>query len=292
MTSIRRRRLQPAYLFLAPSAVALALFTLWPIAQALWMSLHDWSFLQPIHTFVGSANFAEIVGDARFWNAARNTVFYTVGSVPVQIGLALALALALNERLKGTTLLRAAYFFPVISSLAVMAIVWKFLIDPDIGYLSNIAAQLGLPRFDWLQDRGTALVAVTAVGIWKNLGFSMVILLAGLQGIPAEHYEAAQIDGAGAFQRFRHVTLPGLRHSLVFVVVIGVINSLQVFDQVWVMTRGGPLLGTETLVTYMYHEGFELFRMGYAASIAWILFLVILVASALQLRLFRYREVD
>jgi ABC-type sugar transport system permease subunit len=288
----RRRRVNPAYLFVAPSVLALAVFTLWPILQALWISFHDWSFLTADHAFVGLGNFTELLADRRFWNALKNTFLYTFGSVTVQIGIALGLALMLNERLPLRPLARSAFFFPVISSLAVMGIVWSFLIDPDIGVVAQWMTSLGLPRIDWLRNPATALIAVTAVGVWKSLGFSMVILLAGLQGIPQEHYEAAALDGAGRFARFRHITVPGLRHTLLFVFVITITASLQVFDQVYVMTGGGPIFATETLVTYMVHQGFDLFRMGYASAIAWVLFLLILVVSTLQLRVFRYRDVD
>ena len=288
----RRRRVHPAYLFMAPSLTLIAVFVIWPIAQALWMSAYDWSFLQPRHAFIGTANYVELIHDERFWNALRVTAIYTLGTVPAQVGLGLAVAIALNQRLRGTQLLRAAYFFPVISSLAVMAIVWRFLLDPDIGVLSYWLSLVGLPRTDWLRSTDLALPGVMLVGVWKNVGFHMVLLLAGLQAIPEPHYEAAAIDGAGPWNRFRHITLPGLRQPMLFATVIAVLGSLQAFDQVFVMTRGGPLFTTETLVTYMYHQGFELFRMGYAAALAWVLFLIVLVGSAIQLRLFRYREVD
>ncbi len=288
----RARRLNPAYVFIAPSMLVMAVFVVGPIAQAFWMSLHEWSFVAKERPYVGMANYRELVADERFWNALKVTALYTIGSVPTQIVLALAVALALHERPWAGTWFRAAFFFPVISSLAVMAIVWAFLLDPDIGVLAHWMRALGLGPQDWLQSTTWALPSVVLVGIWKNLGFTMVILLAGLQGIPEIYYEAAAIDGAGRWSRFRNVTVPGLRQTLLFVTVIGVIASLQVFDQVYVMTRGGPLFTTETLVTYMYHHAFELFDMGYAAAIAWILFLIIMVGSAVQLKLFRYQDVD
>jgi ABC-type sugar transport system permease subunit len=286
------RRLNPAYLFIAPSAVALIVFTIWPIVQAFWMSLHEWSFMAQERPFVGAGNYQELVGDPRFWNALRNTVVYTIVGGPFQIGLALLLAVALNGKIRGRAFLRSAYFIPVISSLAIMAIVWAFLFDPDIGLVSAWLAELGLPRIAWLREPGTAMLAVIVVGIWKTLGFNMVILLAGLQGIPAEHYEAAEIDGASRWQQFLHITIPGLRQTLLFVTVISVIASLQAFDQIYVMTRGGPLFSTETLVSYVYRQGFELFRLGYASAISWVLFLIIVVLAVFQLRFFRYREVD
>jgi ABC-type sugar transport system permease subunit len=256
------------------------------------MSLHDWSFSNPARPFTGLDNYAELVADRRFWNALRNTAVYTIAAVPVQIVLALGLAIGLNARLRGRAFLRGAYFVPVISSLAIMAIVWAFLFDPDIGMVSSWLASLGLPRIAWLREPGTAMIAVIVVGVWKTLGFNTVILLAGLQGIPTEHYEAAELDGANAWQRFRHVTVPGLRQTLLFVTVISIIASLQVFDQVYVMTRGGPLYSTETMVTYIYYQGFSLFRMGYASALSWVLFLIIAAVAIVQLRMFRYQEVD
>jgi len=288
----RIRRINSGYFFVAPSMLVIAVFVIGPIFQAFWMSLHDWSFVAPVRPFVGLANYRELAHDDRFWNALKVTAVYTLGSVPTQIVLALALALALNERLRAVTVFRAAFFFPVISSLAVMAIVWSFLLDPDIGLLSYWFARVGIGPTNWLQSTTWALPAVIGVGIWKNLGFTMVILLAGLQGISETYYEAAAIDGAGRWARFRDITLPGLRQTMLFVTVIGVIASLQAFDQVYVMTRGGPLFTTETLVTYMYHQAFDLFRMGYAASIAWVLFVIIMAGSVVQLRLFRYQDVD
>lgn len=288
----RVRRINSGYLFIAPSMLVIAVFVIGPIFQAFWMSLHDWSFLAPAKPFVGLDNYRELVRDDRFWNALKVTTVYTLGSVPIQIVLALAIALALNEHLRAVTWFRAAFYFPVISSLAVMAIVWSFLLDPDIGLLSYWFARVGIGPTDWLQSTTWALPAVIGVGIWKNVGFTMVILLAGLQGISETYYEAASIDGAGRWARFRDITLPGLRQTMLFVTVIGVIASLQAFDQVYVMTRGGPLFTTETLVTYMYHQAFDLFRMGYAASIAWVLFVIIMAGSAVQLRLFRYQDVD
>jgi ABC-type sugar transport system permease subunit len=288
----RERSQRSAYLFLAPSLLILLVFVAWPIAQSLWMSLHDWSLVNPHHRWVGLTNYKNLLHDGRFTNALRNTIVYSAACVSLQIAIGLGLALALDRKIRGITWLRAAYFFPVISSLATMAIVWKFMLDRDIGLVDSWLGKVGLPSENWLQSTTWALPAVILVGVWKNVGFSMVILLAGLQGIPEERYEAAATDGAGPWRRFRDVTLPGLRPSLLFATVIAVIASLQVFDQVYVMTGGGPLFKTETLVTYMYHQGFNEFNLGYAAAIAWVLFLMIIVVSIVQLRLFRYDDVD
>lgn len=288
----RERTQRAAYLFLTPSLVILLVFVAWPIAQSFWMSLHDWSLVDPHHRWIGLTNYRNIVRDGRFTNALKNTIVYSVAAVSLQLAIGLGLALALDQKVRGIRLLRSIYFFPVISSLATMSIVWKFLLDPDIGLVDSWLGKIGIPSVNWLQSTTWAMPAVITVGVWKNVGFTMVILLAGLQAIPDSLYEAASVDGAGPWLRFRLVTLPGLRPSLLFATVIAVIASLQVFDQVYVMTGGGPLYTTETLVTYMYHQGFNQFNLGYAAAIAWILFLMIIAVSVLQLRLFRYDDVD
>jgi ABC-type sugar transport system permease subunit len=289
----RRRRIGwRAYVFLLPSAVILSVFVFYPIIESAWMSLHNWSFLAPGRQYVGLGNYRELLHDPRFWNALRNTVIFTAAVVPAQLILGLALATGLVRNNLLNRIFRSIFFFPVIGSLATMAIVWKFLLDPDIGLLSHIFTLLGFPQTGVLQSTTYALPAVIVVSVWKNVGFTMVILLAALQGVPETLYEAAAIDGARPWARFRYVTLPSLRQALLFSSVISVIASLQLFDQVYVMTSGGPLFHTETLVTYMYKVGFQDYRSGYAAALAWVLFLLIMAVSIVQLRFFRYRDVD
>ncbi|NMB55410.1 MAG: sugar ABC transporter permease [Leptolinea sp.] len=288
----RKIRINSAYLFITPSMLIIAIFVLYPILQALWMSFHSWSFLDPERTFIGLKNYFQLFQDDRFWNSLRVSAIYTFVTVPTQIVLSILVALALHEKLRGVKLLRSIYFFPVISSFAVMAIVWSFLLDPDMGLVSHWLIQLGLPSIDWLHSTTWALPAVMFTGIWKNLGFSMVILLAGLEGIPEIYYEAASIDGAGKWSRFWNITIPGMRQGLLFVTVTSFISSLQAFDQIYVMTQGGPLFQTETIVTYMYHEGFQLYQMGYASAIAWVLFIIVMIWSVIQMKFFRYQDVD
>lgn len=288
----RRVHLGSGPLFLLPSALVLCVFVLYPIGQSLWMSLHDWSMFQATHPFLGLANYAEMLDDPRFWNALGNTIVFTVATVPVQVILGLLLAIALSRATWWAVFLRSVYFFPVISSFATMAIVWRFLLSADVGPTASWLRSLGIVPIDWLHSTAFALPAVILVGLWKNIGFTMVILLAALQDVPESLNEAAVLDGATPWQRFIHVTIPSVRHALLFTSVIAVIASLQVFDQVYVMTRGGPLFHTETLVTYMYQQGFAEHRSGYAAAIAWVLFLLIMLVSLIQLRLFRYRDVD
>ena len=270
----------------------LLVFVAYPIAQSFWMSLHDWNFFSASHPYVGLANYRTMLADPRFWNALRNTAIYTAVVVPAQVGVGLGLAVALYRNTLINKFFRAVYFFPVISALATMGIVWKFLLDPEIGIINHLMVSAGLPDIDFLQSTTWALPAVIFVGVWKSAGFSMVIFLAALQDIPQTLIEAATIDGAGTWQRFRRITLPLLRPSMLFAAVIATITSMQLFDQVYVMTGGGPLFHTDTLVTYLYQVGFEDFRSGYAAAISWVLFLLILLLSMLQLRLFRFKEAD
>jgi ABC-type sugar transport system permease subunit len=294
-TQRRRRRWanpRAGLLFLLPSALIICVFVIYPIAQSLWMSLHDWSFFQTTHDFIGLANYAELLRDPRFWNALGNTVVFTVVTVPIQIVIGLLLAVRLSQTQWWAVFLRSAYFFPVISSFATMAIVWKFLLSADVGPTASWLRGAGIAPIDVLHSPTLALPAVILVGLWKNIGFTMVILIAALQDVPESLNEAAVLDGANAWKRFQNVTMPSIRQALLFASIIAVIASLQVFDQVYVMTRGGPLFHTETLVTYMYGQGFTEYRSGYAAAIAWVLFLLIMLVSVLQLRIFRYRDVD
>lgn len=296
--AIRRRRRDhwrrhaSAYLFLAPSCAILLVFVAYPIVQSFWMSLHDWSFFASHHRWVGLSNYRELLHDSRFWNALKNTAIYTGCVVPLQVGLGLALAVALQRATRRNTILRSIYFFPVISALATMGIVWKFLLDPNIGMIPHLLSAAGLASPDFLQSTTWALPSIIVVGVWKSVGFSMVIFLAALQDVPESLLEAAALDGAGAWMRFRRVTLPLLRPSMLFAAIIATIASMQLFDLVYVMTKGGPLFHTETLVTYLYEVGFQNFRSGYAAAISWVLFLLIMLLSIFQLRLFRYDEID
>ncbi|MGW6282555.1 carbohydrate ABC transporter permease [Kribbella sp. NPDC055071] len=288
----RRIRWQPAWLFMAPSLTILLVFIVYPIVRSFWYSLHDWSIGAPTQKWVGLGNYAELLGDERFWNALRVTVIFALVSVAAQLILGYFAAAALLRDTWLNRVVRSIFFFPTIVALATIGLVWRFLLDPSIGLVGGIISALGGHPVGWLQSTSLALPAVIAVSVWKNLGFTMIILLAGLKGVPPHLYEAARIDGAEGRQLTRHVTLPSIRPTLLFATMILTVNSLQVFDLVYVMTNGGPLFATDTLVTMLFREGFENFRIGYASAIAWVLFLLIIALSALQLRLFRYRDVD
>ncbi|MDQ2813116.1 MAG: sugar ABC transporter permease [Actinomycetota bacterium] len=286
----RRLRYNSAYLFIAPSVILIAVFIAEPILQSGWMSLHNWTIGEATHKFVGLANYTSLYHDSRFWNALRVTVAYTVFVSLGQVLLGLALASRLRRTTWYSSLLRTAYFFPFIASLVVVGIIWKFLLDPQVGLIDAWLTDVGISPPDWLQSTSLALPTVIAVGIWKNTGFAMIILLAGMQQVPAFLYEAATLDGASAWQRFRHVTLPALRPALLFTTLIATITGLQLFDLVFAMTGGGPVFHTESVVMYLYEKGFVEFQMGYASAIAWVLFVIILIISAVQLRVLRYRD--
>ena len=288
----RRARFNPAYVFIAPSMVLIVVFILEPIVQTGWMSLHDWSIGEAHHKFRGLANYSTMLHDHRFWNALKVTCAYTAAVCVGQVVLGLLLAELLRKTTWFNALLRSAFFFPYISSLAVVGIVWKFLLDPQVGLVDGWLGTLGITQPVWLQSTSLALPTLILIGIWKSFGFAMIILLAGIQGIPEYLYEAASLDGAGAWGKFRHVTLPALRPSVLFVVIIATITGLQLFDLPYVMTSGGPLFHTESIVEYLYAQGFVNFDLGYAAAIAWVLFMLILAVSLVQLRLLRYRDVD
>lgn len=288
----RRIRWQAAWLFIAPSIAIISVFIIYPVGQSLWYSLHHWRIGAPTQEWVGLGNYTKLFSDPLFWNALRVTSIFAVVSVVAQLVLGYWLASALLRDTWVNRIVRSIFFFPTIVALATIGLVWRFLLDPNIGLIGGLTAALGSEPIGWLQDTQLALPSVIFVSIWKNLGFTMVILLAGLKGVPPALYEAARLDGANEWQLTKYVTLPSIRPTLLFTTMILTINSLQVFDLVYVMTNGGPLFTTDTLVTMMFREGFTNFDIGYASAIAWVLFAMIMLLSALQLRLFRYRDVD
>ncbi|MDF8262953.1 carbohydrate ABC transporter permease [Luteipulveratus flavus] len=277
---------------MAPSLLILGVFVVYPIGISFWYSLHDWTIGAPEQPFVGLDNYRALASDTQFRNALVNTLELTVVSVVVLVVLGLALALALIGEGRMTRVVRSAFFFPTIVSLTSIGLVWRFLLDPDLGLVGGISSALHIPRVDWLQSTSLALPTVIFVDIWKNAGFVMVILLGALKAVPAERIEAARLDGAGRWQLVRHILVPSIRPTLLFATLILTIQSLQLFDLVYVMTGGGPLFATDTLVNQVFREGFVNFRTGYASAISWVLFVLIMLVSAVQLRVFRYDDVD
>lgn len=269
--------------FLAPSALPLLAFTLVPMVSSVWVSLHKWNLISPMQ-WVGFDNYRNLFTDPKTADVFKHTLMYVVGYLPIVYVGGLALALALNQRFRGRSFFRAAYFLPVVTSWVVVALVWKWLLNPTNGLVNQLLGAIGLPQPGWWTDPAWALPSVILSSAWKDLGFVMVILLAGLQAIPAELYEAAKVDGTNAWQRFWRVTLPLLSPSTFFVVVISLINGFQVFDQVFVMTGGGPAGSSQVVVGQIYDLTFRYGRAGEASALSWVLFALILIITAVQIR--------
>ncbi|MCC6310777.1 MAG: sugar ABC transporter permease [Trueperaceae bacterium] len=283
--ALQRRETLAAYGFLLPNLVGFLIFTLLPVIAALFISLTDWNLLQP-PKWVGLKNFVTLAQDPLFRKVLGNTAVYVLGTVPVQMILALLVAMALNQGLPGTLFFRAAFFMPVVTSAVAIALVWRWIYNADFGVLNSFLFMLGVsdpPQ--WLTSTRWALPSVMIMSVWQQIGFSMVLFLAGLQGVPEHLYEAARIDGAGPFQRFLFITVPMLTPTTFFVFVINIINSFQVFDQAFIMTGGGPANATNTIVYNIYQNAFQFFKMGYAAAMAWVLFAIIFVVTVVQFRL-------
>jgi multiple sugar transport system permease protein len=279
--SVKRHRW--AYFLLAPNLLLFLVFMFLPIIASLFISLHDWDLVSPMR-FVGLGNFRVLLRDDLFWLALRNTLYFTVGVVPVETVLSLGLALIMNGRIRFRDFFRTATYIPVVSSLVIVGLLFKWLYDSDYGLINYLLLQLGLPRLLWLTDPDLAMPSIMIMRVWKSLGFYMILFLAGLQNISRTYYEAAEIDGAGPWAQFRHITFPLLNPTIVFVLVISTIWSLQVFESIYVMTLGGPMHATETIVFQVYLYGFRYLRMGYASALAWVLFLLVIGLSVLQHR--------
>ncbi len=280
-----------AYLFLAPGFVLFALVILYPIVRALQISLHEWAIVPGIASeFVGLRNYTRALNDPIFWRALVNTGFYMAVTVPVQIVLGLAAAVLLDARMPGRIFFRTLYYIPVITSWVVVSLLFRYLFITD-GGLVNWTLTDGIHLTDqnisWLGGRWTALAAVSILGIWKGIGWSMVIFLAALQAVPHELHEASAVDGAGAWGRFRAVSLPAIRPVIAFVTILLVIGGFNVFTSVFLITAGGPNDATQVLLTYMYRQAFTFLDFGYASSISFILTAIVFVLSLAQLRLFR-----
>ncbi|MGV8969072.1 MAG: carbohydrate ABC transporter permease [Microbacteriaceae bacterium] len=269
--------------FLLPSAIPIVLFVLGPMIAAGWISLHQWNLLSPM-TFVGFDNYAKLLADPRTADVFLHTVYYIVGYLPLVYFGGLALAMALNTALKGRSFLRGIYFLPVVTSWIVVALVWRWLLNPSNGIVNTVLAFFGIDGPGWWTDPAWAMPSIILASSWKDLGFVMVILLAGLQAINTDYYDAAKVDGAGWWRRLFSVTLPLLSPSTFFVIVISLINGFQVFDQVYAMTGGGPNGASQVVVQQIYDLTFRYQRAGEASALSWILFIVILAITLIQVR--------
>lgn len=282
--SLSNRYRRAGAIMAAPSMIIITVFIIIPIIYSLYMSFHDWNIMYNIKDFIGFGNYKEVFQDERFFNALKNTLIYTVSYVPILVILSLALAAFINEKFIASGFYKTVLFIPAITSMAIIAIIFRFLLDGDIGYVSLALRKLGFSVPDFLRDPETAMWSVVLTSVWRWVGFYMVIFLSGFNSIPDSLYEAAEIDGAGKLRQFFSISLPLLMPTISFTLITNLINSFQVFDPVYVMTKGGPMFSTEVLVYYVYYMGFNVFDMGYASSMAFILFLIILVFTLIQLK--------
>ena len=285
-TGLRRDETIAGYAFLLPNLVGFVVFMLFPILFAFYIMLTDWS-LTKTPQFIGLQNFDTMVNDRLFWKTLGNSFYYTFVAVPTGIFIAFWLALALNRKMRGIIFFRTIYFLPQITLTVAAATIWRWIYQPELGLINYMLGLIGIDGPNWIHDTRWAMPAVIIMSNWQGIGFAMLILLAGLQGIPEEYYEAASIDGASGRQRMRYVTLPMLSPAIFFVVVTSLINAFQSFDQFFILTQGGPAHSTTPLTLYIFQNAFSFFKMGYGAALAAVLFVIILIITLVQWQLAR-----
>ncbi|MCC9075029.1 sugar ABC transporter permease [Litorilinea aerophila] len=277
------RRTLVGYIFISPFILGFLLWFLLPAVTALWLAVNDWNLIRPPR-FVGADNFLKMGTDRLFWQSLKVTTVFSIISVPVGLVLSFLLALLMNTKVRGIAFFRTVYYLPSIVPAVASAVLWAWILNTEFGLLNVLLQALGLPKVPWLQDPEWALPALILMSLW-GLGGSMIIYLAGLQGIPETYYEAARIDGAGRWAQLRHITIPLMSPIIFFNLIMGIIGSFQIFTAGYLVTNGGPQNATLFYVLYLYRNGFEYLDMGYAAALAWILFFIIL---ALTLFVFKY----
>lgn len=269
--------------FLLPSLLGLIVFMIIPMISSLGLTFTDWDPLLPNKfNFIGLQNYATLLKDEKFKAAFIHTLTFIVGYIPLVLISGMAVALLLNQNIKGMKFFRGAFFIPVISSWVAVALLWTWIFNPQYGLVNYFLGLIGITGPAWLYDPNWAMPAIILTSVWKDTGFVMVIFLSGLQNLPPEYYEAASLDGAGRWQSFTHITLPLLSPVIFFALVISLINSFQVFDQVWIMTQGGPAGATSVIVEQIVNNAFRYGKMGYAATLSWVLFLIIFVITLIQ----------
>lgn len=282
-SKIQARRNFWGYLFILPNFLGFVAFMLVPILMSLYFSFTNYDVISTIE-FIGFENYINLFQDEQFIVAIINTLWFTVLTVPAGIILALLLAVLLNRQIRGISFFRTLVFIPVITSMVAVSLVWSMLYEENGGLLNTLLGYLNLPPVAWLTSTEMAMVSIAIMSIWKGLGYNMTIFLAGLQGVPRDLYEAATIDGANSFQKFRKITIPMIGPTTYFVTLMALIGALQVFDQVNIMTGGGPVNATRTIAFHLYQYGFQFYKMGYACAAAYVLFILVFIVSLIQNR--------
>lgn len=285
-----RKEVLVAYGLLAVPLLGTLLFRILPGLGSFWLSFTKWNLITAPEV-VGLDNFRRMLDDPLFWKATLNTVYYVGVTVPLVVVVSLAMALLLNRKIRGLGFFRTVYFLPVVSSMVAVAVMWRWMLNPDYGLVNAGLAVLGIDGPSWLGDSTWAMPSIILVSVWREVGFYMIILLAALQGVPRNLLEAAAIDGAGPWQRFWGVTFPMISPSVFLVSIMALINNFQAFDLMYVMTEGGPQNATTNLVVYLYQQGFQYFDIGYGSAIALVLFAMILAVTLVQWRVGERRVV-
>lgn len=274
------------YTFVAPLIVGLLIFTYGPVLAAFGLSFTKGDYIST-PKWIGLGNYQALIEDDLFWKSLQNTLYYVAGVVPAGLILSLLLALALNQKLRGIVFFRSIFFLPSITSSVAISLMWLWIYNPEFGVLNFLLKQVGVKGPAWLSTTEWAMPAVMIMAVWRGLGYNMLIFLAGLQGIPEVYYEAAEIDGAGGWAKFRHITVPLLSPTTFMLLILSLIGAFQVFEYTYVMTDGGPLYSTLTLVLHVYNNAFRSFKMGYASALAYVLFFILLALTIVQ---FKFQE--
>ncbi len=289
------RRRRAGWAFVAPALGLIGVFFFVPVLGGLLLSFTDFDVYAigrpDTARFMGLANYLQVLRNPDFWRALGNTLYFVLVGGPLSVAASLVAAMLVSSKLaRFPGLYRSIFFMPVVTTLVAVAIVWRYLYHPQYGLLNWALGAVGVPAVDWLGDPHWAMFAIIVMAVWKNFGYNMLIFVAGLQSIPEELYEAAHLDGAGGWARFRHITLPSLGPTFLFVGVMTMIGNFQLFAEPYVMTQGGPMGATRTVVLLMYEEGFRWWRMGMGAALAFVLFVIMLAGTMVQMRLQRERR--
>jgi len=284
--SINRDKALFAYLCILVPITYFSVFWFYPIFNALFTSLYRWEIITPMR-YTGFGNYLKLMKDPRFVRSLYNTFYYILLYIAPAVSISLLLALLFNRKFPFRGLFRTIYFIPYVTSILVICVLWKTIYHPSFGLLAGVTQRLGLPSLNWLHDLRLAMPAIGLMNIWKSVGFLIILFLGGLQTIPKILYEAAAVDGANKWLQFRHITLPLLKPTVLFVLVISLINAFQMFIPVFQMTKGGPLDRTLVIALYTYRNAFQFYKMGYACSMAIIMLMMVLGLSFIQMRLFR-----
>ena len=282
LTGRKRDERVAAYIFVAPAVILLIAFLVVPMIYTVYFSGFKYQIMRPdAMKFIGFENYQKLFSDKNFWLALKNTVYFTVIVVPCQCALALALALLVSKKFRGVAVFRTMYFAPQLTSMVVISVLWSVLYNanPNTGLINSILVSLGMSPIKFLCDANTAMNSIIFMSAWQGAGYQMMIFLAGLQGIPRDQYEAASVDGATKFKQFLYITLPGLKGTIKYVIMITMIQAMKLFTQPYIMTQGGPKNSTKTLVYYIYTQGFQKGNFGYACSIAAVFFVIVVCMS-------------